>query len=382
MRDLLKSCLSAVSLPLLLLLASLALEVFLHATLANPSEVFLISLALLRFAALFWLLVRLVFLAEKRLTAWANSNGHPILAILLPVIRSGLNTVLALAFLDLAIPYLDLSTTYQAFLDKCINILIIVLLTWMGLQLINAVEKVILARFAEPSVDLQARRVYTQVHVLKKVVLTVISIISLSAILMVFENVRELGASLLASAGVATAIIGFAAQRTLSGLFAGIQIAFTQTVRIDDAVIVEGEFGKIEELTLTYAVLQTWDLRRLIIPINYFIEKPFQNWTRLSTNLLCPVMIYADHSLPIEPVREYFKKILQESVLWDKRAATLQVTDIRENSVELRALASAADASKAWDLRCEVREKILNFIREQFPDSLPKVKAEIKQLPA
>jgi small-conductance mechanosensitive channel len=381
-RALFKPILKVAMLPLSLILMTYILAGILHAFLPTSNGVIVSGLALLRFVAIFWLIARLLNLAQNRVTAWANTHSHPILIIILPVIKSGLSLIIALAFIDVAISYLDLSPPYQEFLDKFINILMIGLVTWMGLQLINAVEKVLLRHYTDAaSGTLQARKVFTQVHVLKRVVLIIIGIISFSAMLMVFDNVRELGTSLLASAGVATAIIGFAAQRTLAGLLAGIQIAITQTVRIDDAVIVEGEFGKIEEITLSYAVLKTWDLRRLIIPINHFIEKPFQNWTRNSTNLLCPVMIYADHSLPVEAVRKYFMQILQESTLWDKQVGALQVTDFKEGSIELRALASADDAAKAWDLRCEIRENLLNFIREKFPDGFPKMKADVKQLP-
>jgi len=196
--------------------------------------------------------------------------------------------------------------------------------------------------------------------------------------LMTFEKVRQLGTSILASAGVIGIIVGVAAQRTIATFLAGIQIAVTQPIRIDDVVIVENEWGRIEEITLTYVVVRIWDLRRLVLPITYFIEKPFQNWTRVTADILGTVFIYVDYTVPIQAVREELHRILQNSKLWDKKVWGLQVTNTTEHTVELRALMSAPDASSAWDLRCEVRERLVEFIQKNYPDGLPKVRAEIR----
>jgi len=158
---------------------------------------------------------------------------------------------------------------------------------------------------------------------------------------------------------------------------AGFQIAFTQPIRIDDVLVVEGEWGKVEEITLTYVVIHIWDERRLILPINYFIEKPFQNWTRISSEILGTVFIYADYSLPIDSLRTEFDRLLALTTLWDKKVKVIQVTDAKTNVVEIRALMSASNSSDAFDLRCYIRENLIHFIQEKYPESLPKVRATL-----
>jgi small-conductance mechanosensitive channel len=209
-------------------------------------------------------------------------------------------------------------------------------------------------------------------------VVVVVCIIALATMLMTFPRIRQLGTTILASAGIIGIVVGMAAQRTIGTFIAGLQIAFTQPIRVDDVVIVENEWGRIEEITLTYVVVKIWDLRRLIVPITYFIEKPFQNWTRVTADILGTVFIYVDHTVPIDAVREELQNILNESELWDKKVCVLQVTNTSERTIELRALVSAADASAAWSLRCEVREKLVNFIRENYPQALPKLRTELE----
>jgi small-conductance mechanosensitive channel len=199
--------------------------------------------------------------------------------------------------------------------------------------------------------------------------------------LMVFQSVRQLGTAMIASAGVAGIVIGFAAQKSLGTLLAGFQIAMTQPIRIDDVVIVEAEWGKIEEITLTYVVVRIWDLRRLVVPITYFIEKPFQNWTRTSADILGTVFLQVDYGVPVDAVRQELTRILEASPNWDRKVNVLQVTDTKERTLELRALASSSDASKSWDLRCEMREKLVAFIQQKFPDSLPRLRTTIERAP-
>jgi small-conductance mechanosensitive channel len=195
---------------------------------------------------------------------------------------------------------------------------------------------------------------------------------------MLFEPVRQLGASVLASAGVIGIIVGFAAQRTIANLFAGFQLALTQPIRIDDVVIVENEWGRIEEITLTYVVVRIWDLRRLIVPLSYFIERPFQNWTRAQADLLGTVFLYTDYTIPVDTVREELNRIVGQSKNWDGKVCGLQVTNATERTLELRALASAADSSRAWDLRCEIREKLVFFVQRHYPESLPRQRSETR----
>jgi small-conductance mechanosensitive channel len=215
------------------------------------------------------------------------------------------------------------------------------------------------------------------------VALTVIGIFTLASMLMVFDSVRQFGASILASAGIAGIVVGFAAQRSIATLLAGFQIALTQPIRLDDVVIVEGEWGRIEDITLTYVVVRVWDLRRLVVPITYFIEQPFQNWTRSSADILGTVFLYVDYAVPLDALRAELTRLLEASRFWDRKVNLLQVTDAKEQTLEIRALASAADASLAWDLRCEIREKLVAFIQQNYPESLPRLRASLDaRLPA
>jgi small-conductance mechanosensitive channel len=176
--------------------------------------------------------------------------------------------------------------------------------------------------------------------------------------------------------------LGFAAQRSIATLLAGFQIALTQPIRVDDVVIVENEWGRIEEITLTYVVVRIWDLRRLILPITYFIEKPFQNWTRSSAEILGTVFLHVDYSVPVNELRGELTRILHSSSLWDGKVNVLQVTDSKEHTLEIRALASAANASLAWDLRCEIRERLVEFLQRNYPGSLPRIRAVLDAAPS
>jgi len=195
--------------------------------------------------------------------------------------------------------------------------------------------------------------------------------------LMVFESVRQLGTSILASAGVLGIIVGFAAQKSIATVLAGFQIAMTQPIRLDDVVIVEGEWGRIEEITLTYVVVLIWDQRRLVVPISYFIEKPFQNWTRVSAELLGTIFLYMDYTVPLDKLRAELDRLLAETDMWDKRVKVVQVTDSKERVIEVRVLVSAADASTAWNLRCMLREKLIGYLQRNHPESLPRTRAEL-----
>lgn len=222
--------------------------------------------------------------------------------------------------------------------------------------------------------NLLARKVRTQLYYLEEVAQVALGFVSFSLILMCFESARRVGSSLIASAGLAGIIIGFAAQRFLSSVIAGLQIAFTQPLRIDDVVIVEGEWGKVKEISLTYIVVGTWDHRSLVVPITYFVEKPFQNWTRTGAELLGAVIIYADYTMPVEMLREKFEELIRGSVLWDGKVGKIQVTDTTEKSMQIRALVSARNASDAFDLRCFVREELIRYIQAQSPEYLPRAR--------
>jgi small-conductance mechanosensitive channel len=227
--------------------------------------------------------------------------------------------------------------------------------------------------------NLKIRKLHTQFNILEKILVFIIILISMAITLMLFEEVRNIGVSLFASAGIAGLIIGFAAQKALGTILAGLQIAITQPIRLDDVVIVENEWGWIEEINLTYVVVRIWDKRRLVIPSTYFLEKPFQNWTRVSADILGTVIIYTDYTMPVEPLRAELTRLLENNPLWDKKVNVLQVTDAKEYTLEIRALMSAETSPQAWDLRVFVREKLIEFIQREYPQCLPKTRVEVKQ---
>lgn len=262
-----------------------------------------------------------------------------------------------------------------AYLPHLNTILIISGLTWCLLELIQILKRVFLRQFDLNQEDnLRARKVYTQINILEKISSFVIILVGFSAILVSFESVRQIGVGLFASAGVAGIIIGFSAQKAIGTLIAGIQIAFTQPFRLDDAVVVEGEWGWIEEINLNYVVVRIWDQRRLVLPSTYFLEKPFQNWTRTSAQIIGSVFIYTDYTVSFDAMRAELDRILAETPLWDKKVKVLQVTEARERTVESRILVSAKNSPTAWDLRVHVREKMVEFIQKNYPESLPKTR--------
>jgi small-conductance mechanosensitive channel len=262
------------------------------------------------------------------------------------------------------------------------TLLLIYSFCWLAIAGFYVLEDILLARYHIHKKDnFKERRLVTQIQYIRKIAIAIIVILAVGLTLMNFESVKKIGAGLLTSAGVAGIIIGFAAQKLLANLLAGIQIAFTQPIKIEDAVLVENEWGWIEEINLTYVVVKIWDLRRLVLPITYFVEKPFQNWTRTTANLLGSVFIYADYSLPVEALRKELKRILDNEPLWTGENWVLQVTNASPTTIELRALMSARNSPEAWDLRCAVREKMIAFIRTNYPESLPKTRVMMQEDP-
>ena len=258
------------------------------------------------------------------------------------------------------------------------EILLIAAIAWMLISAIHATKKRLLLRADMSKADnLETRKLHTQYNVLERIVIFAIILIAVATTLMVFEEVRSIGVSLFASAGVAGLIIGLAAQKALGTILAGLQIAVTQPIRIDDVVIVENEWGRIEEINLTYVVIRIWDQRRLVVPSTYFLERPFQNWTRTSADILGTVFIYTDYTIPFAPLRDELTRLLQASPLWDRRVNVLQVTDSREHTLEIRALMSAASSSDAWDLRVHVREKLIEFVQREYPECLPRTRVAV-----
>ncbi len=256
---------------------------------------------------------------------------------------------------------------------------LIATVAWLIVSLTRVVDDLVAAKYPiEVADNLAARQIHTQLHVLRRIILIVVCVVALSVMLMTFPNIRQVGATLFASAGVVGLVVGMAARPTLSNLLAGVQIALTGPIRLDDVVIVENEWGWIEEISTTFVVVRIWDLRRLVLPLSYFIEKPFENWTRRTADILGTVFVYTDYRIPVEDVRGQLHRILESSGLWDGKVWGLQVTDTSEHSMTLRALMSAPDSGKAWDLRCHVREKLIDFLQQKYPQSLPRTRAEIE----
>jgi hypothetical protein len=331
------------------------------------------------FAALFWFIFRLTRVLEARLAVWASRGGSKMDGLFVPLLGKSLRIIIPVAGIMFALPLLNLPPDYAGLVAKGTSILLIAALAIILVQLVDTGEKAVLARFDITAADnLRARKVYTQVHVITQVIYVVIGLFTVATILMLFQEVRHVGASLLASAGIVGIIAGVAAQKPLANMFAGFQIALAQPIRLDDVVIVEGEWGRIEEITLSFVVVHIWDDRRLVLPLTYFVEKPFQNWTRSSAVLLGSVFVWVDYSFPVEDGRRALKDIIEASPLWDKRFWNLQVSDASERTMQLRVLATAADSSKAWDLRCEIREKFIAYIQDKHPASLPKLRAQMQ----
>ncbi|NBC57048.1 MAG: mechanosensitive ion channel [Bacteroidetes bacterium] len=252
---------------------------------------------------------------------------------------------------------------------------IVIGMTLLTISLIRFGKAKILGHYdIEAEDNLHSRKLYTQANILEKVVVTLIIIIAIGLILLSYDGIRKIGVGLFASAGVAGIIIGLSAQKVFGALLAGIQIAITQPFRIDDAVLVENEWGWIEEINLTYVVVRIWDKRRLVLPSTYFLEKPFQNWTRTSGDIIGTVFLYTDYTIPFKALREELSRILDTTDLWDKKVKVLQVTDSKEQTVESRILVSAKNSPTCWDLRVYVREKMIEFIQQNYPDSLPKAR--------
>ena len=271
------------------------------------------------------------------------------------------------------LPVAPLDSAATAIVGKVLLVCTIALIGWGAIVAIEVASDLYLLRFRLDTEDnLLARKHVTQVRVLKRAVDIVVILIATGFALMTFESVQQYGVSLFASAGVAGLVAGLAARPLLSNLIAGVQIAMTQPIRIDDAVVVEGEWGWIEEITATYVVVKLWDWRRLIVPLAYFMEKPFQNWTREGAAIIGSVFLHLDYTVPVERVRKKLVQIANESKLWDGRVVNLQVSDAKPESIELRALVSARTSPMAWDLRCEVREKLIAFLQAEYPDALPR----------
>ncbi len=278
---------------------------------------------------------------------------------------------------------LAMPTETAQLLRKTGEVLFVVSIAWAIIAVVRIAKNQLLKNYDITVADnLKSRKVYTQYNILERILIFIIIIISVGIVLMLFEGFRSVGVSIFASAGIAGLIIGLAAQKALGSILAGLQIAITQPIRLDDVVIVENEWGWIEEINLTYVVVRIWDKRRLVVPSTFFLDRPFQNWTRTSADILGTVFIYTDYTMPFEPLRKELTRLLESSPHWDRKVNVLQVTDAKESTLEIRALMSAETSPQAWDLRVYVREKLIEFIQREYPQCLPRTRVMLQENPA
>lgn len=337
-----------------------------------------ISLGVLVGAVVLGLIIHSLII--RLISRWHSKRPFVIqgMSLRLEYWRAPLRALLPAAFVAFTLPALYLSSGLLNVIRHVVGLWVIAAIAWFLMRTVTMASELVLSRYDITATEsLHGRGISTQVRVFERLLHVVIGVVAGAIMFMSFNSLREFGVSILASAGIAGLVIGFAAQRSISTLLAGVHIALTQPIRLGDAILAEGEFGKVEEITLSYVVIKLWDERRLIVPISHFIEKPFQNWTRESAALTGAVFLYCDYSVPVQALRDELKRILESTDLWNGKVWALQVTDATPESVELRVLCSADDAPRTWDLRCYVREKLIQFIRQRFSDSLPQKRIEV-----
>jgi len=302
----------------------------------------------------------------------------PAVTLLLQRVAGPARLALCLVAVALVLPLAPLNDVLREQLRHFFVVAVIALIGWITVRAVDMGAARYLQRFRlDTDENFLARKHVTQVRVFRRVIQTLIIIIAVSTALMTFESVKQYGVSLFASAGAAGLIVGLAARPLLSNLIAGVQIAITQPIRIEDAVIIENEWGWIEDIASTYVVVRLWDWRRMVVPLSYFIERPFQNWTRDTQSLIGAITLHVDYCTDVSRIRQRLEEAVRESKLWDGAVVNLQVIEASPRSIELRALVSARSAPQSWDLRCEIREKLLTFIREEMPEAFPRERAMI-----
>ena len=287
--------------------------------------------------------------------------------------------ILPLIAMLVILPGLELPDELKTALEHFAGIGLIAALAWLAILLIEVTADVMASRFRIDVADnLAARRIQTQFQMLHRVAVVLVSVLALSAALMTFPQIKHIGISVLASAGVVSLVVGMAMKDTFANLIAGVQIAFAQPFRIGDAVVIEAEWGWIEEIGMMYVVVRLWDLRRLVLPLSYFLTNAFQNWTRTSADLLAYIYVYVDYCAPVDEVRAELQRIVESTPLWNGKVCVLQVSDSDQRTMQLRALMDVRNSSDAWDLRCLVRERLISFLKKNYPESLPRYRGEIE----
>lgn len=272
------------------------------------------------------------------------------------------------------LPFIPVPENIHAILREVLALAMVSSLGWFAVGVVYVVQGVLYRRYdMSQDNNVDARRFRTQFQLLRRVIVTFIIVITIAACAYTFHDDRlwRAGTGLLASAGLASLILASAAKSTVGNFLAGLQIALTQPIRIDDVVVVAGEWGRIEEINSAYVVIKIWDLRRLIVPLSWFIENSFANWTRESSDILGTAFLYLDYSVPVDPLRQKLNDIVHSAKQWDGKVVGLQVTDLREHTMELRCLVSSRNSSENFDLRCIVREEMMKFVRENYPEAFP-----------
>lgn len=317
-----------------------------------------------------WIIFKILKLDNKRKSTDLKEQ-------LLKHLKKPATFFLPLLFVYGSFTFLEL----QLFWQKIIEAFIVINLAWILIAFLNALEELVKQKFEiGGNHRAKERKVLTQLRFIKSISFVVIITLAVAAILWNIPAARKIGNTILTSAGIIGIIAGVAAQKSIANLITGFQIAFAQPIKIDDEVVIEGEFGTVEDITLTYVVIKTWDWRRQVIPLNYFNDKPFVNWSFNSTDIIGTVFLYVDYTFPVEALRKELMTVLNKQPKWDKNIANLLVTKTNQKAMELRVTFSAKNASDVWNLRCSVREQLIGFIQDKYPDSLPKLrKVEIAQ---
>jgi small-conductance mechanosensitive channel len=331
-------------------------------------------LILLIAIAIALVLHRLLRKASRRLLA----ARYPNLFSVVTQMRGLSRLALFILGVFIALPVAPIDYELKRLIARFLLMAIIALVGWSAIAALHITADIYLRRYRLDVEDnLLARKHNTQIRVLLRSIDVILVLFTVGAALMTFQTVRQYGVSLFASAGVAGIIAGLAARPVFSNLMAGVQLAMTQPIRLEDAVIVENEYGNVEEIGSTYVVLRLWDLRRMIVPLTYFIEKPFQNWTRESSTLIGTVLMYLDYRTPVGALRNKAEEIVRASNRWDGRVFNVAVTDFKNDTMEVRILASAGNAGAVFDLRCEIREKLIDFLQREHPEVLPRQRTEL-----
>jgi small-conductance mechanosensitive channel len=339
------------------------------------------STGILAGSVVFGLIVRTILFAVAR--RFARRAPTALKESLLHHSRRMSRWILPLFALALVSPVAPLPEAVKTGLQRLVGLALIASVAWLVALFADVSFDLFASRYRIDVADnLNARKVQTQVRAVRRLILIAITVVALALMLMTFPPIRHIGTSLLASAGLAGLIVGMAMKSSLASLLAGIQIALTQPIRIDDVVVVQGEWGRIEEIETTYVVVRLWDLRRLVVPLSYFIEQPFENWTRTGADLLAYVLLWVDYTAPVEELRTELTRILESTKMWKGQVNVLQVTDANDRSIQIRALMDAADSSTAFDLRCYVRENLIQFLQKHRPDCLPKFRGELSEASA